>query len=129
MFAFDYVVSGSSVPDEPSTLVGELSGLEAELRIENTGGGLHGMFSSIVSIGDGPASSGTLTVTGAGTLFDSGEMLVGREGAGTFVVESGASADTTGAVSMATVTDSVGHVTLTGAGSQWTTTGSAFDRG
>jgi T5SS/PEP-CTERM-associated repeat protein len=129
MDAVDYVVSGSSAPDEPSILVGTLAGgpdFDAKLRIENTGIGLHGVSGAIVSIGDAPASSGSVTVTGPGTLFESTDLFVGREGAGSFVVESGAWTDTAGEVSIATLSGSVGNVALTGAGSQWTTTGYAF---
>ncbi len=128
LLGVDYQVTGAGVPGAPSIVVGELADLpNTALSIENTGAGLQGVFASTgVSIGDASLSSGALTVTGPGTIFGGGDLLVGGQGTGSFRVDSGASTNTTGDVSIASLAGSAGSVTLTDAGSTWTTTGSVF---
>lgn len=94
------------------------------LSIEN--GGVASNYFGYV--GNTAGSSGTVTVTGAGSQWNnSGRLYVGNSGTGTLNIENG------GVVSSAAVFSSVGYntgsqgvVNVTGAGSQWNNSGQLY---
>jgi T5SS/PEP-CTERM-associated repeat protein len=66
-------------------------------------------------------STGTVTVTGAGSTWTSNSIIVGDKGDGTLTVEAGGMV--TGGGSIGVDFDSTSTVTVTGAGSTWTGNG------
>jgi T5SS/PEP-CTERM-associated repeat protein len=74
------------------------------------------------NIGSGAGSQGTVTVTGAGSIWSNNSgVIIGNSGTGTLTIaDGGMVTDTTGAVGGAP--GSQGVVTVTGAGSTWTNT-------
>ncbi|WP_258584586.1 autotransporter outer membrane beta-barrel domain-containing protein [Mesorhizobium sp. AR02] len=79
----------------------------------------------LTAIGYAAASTGTVTVTGAGsTLIGSGVLDVGDMGNGTLAIaDGGAVTDTSGVIGL---TSGIGAVTVVGANSNWTNPGDLY---
>jgi T5SS/PEP-CTERM-associated repeat protein len=78
-------------------------------------------------LGNNSGSTGTATVTGAGSKWNAGAMYVGNNGNGTLNIDAGGQvSNATGFVGIAP--GSTGRATVGGVGSQWTNTG-ALDIG
>jgi T5SS/PEP-CTERM-associated repeat protein len=72
-------------------------------------------------LGYWPGSQGTATVVGNGSRWtNSGDLHVGREGAGNLNIERGGQMSNTGNAFLGSRPGSYGTVTLTGSGSSWT---------
>ena len=70
-------------------------------------------------------STGTATVTGTGSQWNSSSsLIVGRDGNGTLTVEAGGQVSSAGGSLGARSTGSTGTATVTGAGSQWNSSSS-----
>lgn len=91
----------------------------------NNGGtaqiGAAGAVGNVLTLGNAAGQSGTLDVTGAGTLTLSGstQLLVGEFGTGTMTISAGG-AVIAGVTSVGDNTNSIGTMTVTGSGSQLT---------
>jgi T5SS/PEP-CTERM-associated repeat protein len=98
------------------------------ISIGNTGSGAltiqsGGQASGLTDfIGNSAGATGTATVTGSGSSWNSGSLAVGRFGGGTLRIESGATATSSGG-SIGDQPGSTGGVTVTGSGSIWTVGG------
>lgn len=73
---------------------------------------------SNVFIADRTGSSGTVTISGAGSTLDAIDIAVGNYGAGTLAIAGGGVARAVGNVTIGYVAGSSGAVTVSGAGSQ-----------
>jgi T5SS/PEP-CTERM-associated repeat protein len=75
-------------------------------------------------IGFSPGSSGTVTVTGAGSEWTNySSLYVGRSGSGTLAIEAAGRVDSSGG-NLGETSGSTGTATVTGNGSMWTTSSS-----
>ncbi len=108
--------------------IGSSLGISSTLNVGKSGLGMlnieagaqvlvSGVFSS--NIGTDPGSAGTVTVTGAGSTWDSGLLTIGNNGQGTLNVEAGGQVNTTNG-NIGNRNGAVGMVTVTGSGSTWT---------
>src|SRR5262249_34897755 len=114
-------------------IVGVESGDVAVVNLVKNGTGTSGTMTLSVraaTLGDAGGSAGTLNVNNStlsviGSSADS-ELIVGRGGNGTLLVQNGGKVNVSGAVGDTTIGQSaggVGMVTVTGAGSAFTTSG------
>ncbi|QWG18721.1 autotransporter outer membrane beta-barrel domain-containing protein [Bradyrhizobium sediminis] len=79
------------------------------------------LMSNLASVGNLVGSTGTATITGAGSLWNAQGMAVGYRGAGTLAILNGGAVNTTDwEVSMGDQSGSSGSVTVDGAGSTLT---------
>jgi T5SS/PEP-CTERM-associated repeat protein len=93
------------------------------LTIQN-GGYVHGgEFAASTSIGDQPAANGAVTIDGAGSTFDAGDVTVGNAGAGELEVKNGATLTAT-SVHIAENANAQGTASLHDPGSTLTISGS-----
>lgn len=94
-----------------------------ELTVGDTGTGTltinaGGIVTSTTGyIGNSSGSTGTVSVTGAGSTWNSGGLYVGYEGTGTLNVEDGAAYESNNGLSVGYSANAVGTVTVSGAGS------------
>jgi T5SS/PEP-CTERM-associated repeat protein/autotransporter-associated beta strand protein len=108
--------AGSTLSTNPALIVGDFG--TGILTIEN---GATGAISGPITLGNNAGSSGTVTVTGAGsTLGTFSDLNVGNSGTGTLNVENGA-AVTAFDANLGLFSGSSGTVTVAGAGSSLTT--------
>ncbi len=115
------LVSGvnSQWTDSGSLVVGNAA--QAFLTVTNRGR----LSSNFLSVGNGPASDGHLTVTDAGsTLQNSGTLDIGVEGIGTARIQNGATANIGGGIRLGTLDSfSFGTLAIEGAGSELISSG------
>ena len=111
---------------------GDISELEARgtgtLTIQS--GGVVSGASSLNKIGEGGGSNGTVTVTGAGSTWNSYYIVVGGNGMGTLTITGGGTVASLLGGSIGTSNlgdDGVGMVTVDGSGSTWTSSGDLGD--
>jgi outer membrane autotransporter protein len=94
-----------------------------DLTISN-GGQVSNGLSTIGYYGSG---NGTVTVTGSGSTWtNSGTLRIGYDGTGTLIIENGGQVSSQEGRLGVQASSSVGTVTVTGAGSQWTTNGNVL---
>jgi T5SS/PEP-CTERM-associated repeat protein len=74
------------------------------------------------AIGNGPGSQGTVTVTGAGSTWTNGNVVVGGLGTGTLIIQNGGTVNNAGGGSVGLSVGSTGTVTVTGASSSFNNT-------
>jgi T5SS/PEP-CTERM-associated repeat protein len=110
--------AGSTWTDVVHIIVGD--GGTGTLTIQNGGVVSSGLSSSI---GGGLGSTGTVTVTGAGSTWNTGDLLAGDNGTGTLTIQNGGAVSSGNSV-IGRVGSAIGTVTVTGAGSTWTNSGS-----
>jgi T5SS/PEP-CTERM-associated repeat protein len=77
-------------------------------------------------VGTDPGSTGTALITGTGSKWSSMSLGVGREGTGYFTVSNGGALYINGASYVGSTATGVGNLTVTGANSNWTTTGNTY---
>jgi T5SS/PEP-CTERM-associated repeat protein/autotransporter-associated beta strand protein len=79
------------------------------------------------AIGNAAGGTGQVRVSGAGSSWaNSGFLLVGADGSGTLLIENGGQVSNTNFASIGHGVGSTGHVTVSGAGSGWTTNSFLF---
>ena len=119
--------AGQLIPDLPTLPLNVYIGNfgTGTLTIEN-GGHVDGGFGR-TSIGNQTGATGTATVTGAGSVLDTGDMIVGGVGTGTLNIMAGGVVDASGFIGGS---GGVGTANVDGTGSQWISSGLAIgDRG
>ena len=106
--------TGSNATFTSSITIGDSS--QGTLTVEDSGI----LNSSSGFIGNSSASTGTATITGAGSQWNTtGTLYVGLNGTGTLNVEDGALSSSSSANAIGWSSGSTGTATITGAGSQW----------
>ena len=121
-------VNGGTWTNSGFVQVGVGSGMTGTVTIENGGTASENSVGVGLDVGFQPGSSGTVTVTGAGSSWTdsnpSGGMIVGDSGTGIFDVENGGVANTHFAVFGGNgTTTGNGTLTVNGAGSQFNDSG------
>jgi T5SS/PEP-CTERM-associated repeat protein len=107
-----------------SAIVGSVSGTGVGyLTVQNGGRFFNTDLNSSVLLAGGATAGGLVTVTGAGSRFDSGNLRIGGGGSGGFNVTAGAAA-TSGLVTIGEQNGSHSVASVSGAGSFWSTAGS-----
>ncbi|MBK3786910.1 autotransporter outer membrane beta-barrel domain-containing protein [Paraburkholderia aspalathi] len=88
------------------------------------GGTVNGSSSPDTYVGQNAGSTGTVTVTGAGSTWtvNGGPLAVGFNGSGTLIIANGGAVSSSSAY-LGEMAGSIGTVTVTGAGATWTDTG------
>jgi outer membrane autotransporter protein len=108
-----------------TTLTGDSSAFKGVTTVEGgtlkiAQGGKLGGSSGV--IGSASGTNGFATVTGAGSTWTPGELIVGEYGTGTLTIEDGGKVVSNGGDSIIAYHDtSNGHVTVSGVGSTWNT--------
>jgi len=77
-------------------------------------------------IGERSGSTGTVTVTGAGSTWTNFALGVGGSGNGTLNIQAGGRVSTSWSAGLGYFSGSTGTVTVTGAGSTWTNSGGLY---
>jgi T5SS/PEP-CTERM-associated repeat protein len=94
-----------------------------EMTVQN--GAFVDLSGTSVNVGDGEddgsPGKGTLTVTGSGSMLNTGDLSIGSKGTGSLDVEDGGTLSS-GDGTVGDEDDSEGDATITGAGSSWTAT-------
>jgi T5SS/PEP-CTERM-associated repeat protein len=112
----------SNTTSEPSFAVGVAAGDTGDVIL--TGNGI--LATEHGSIGSGADTTGTVTVTGAGSNWNnSGELTIGNFGTGTMVIEAGGVVSSLNS-GIGIDAGATGEVTVTGAGSNWNNSGVLF---
>lgn len=116
------VVEGSgTVWDSDLLFVGLSSGSVGELRIQN-GGQVNSGFSVL---GQDSGTSGAAVVSGAGSVWNTGDLNVGLFGVGTLEIRNGGAVESNGRAAIGEndlPEDATSTVLVTGAGSNWQST-------
>jgi fibronectin-binding autotransporter adhesin len=90
------------------------------LRVEAGGQASNSSLGHVTHLGFNPGSTGTATITGAGSTWAISSLLhVGNSGSGVLRIEAGGQVTSFGS-RLGANSDSTGAVTITGAGSKWT---------
>ena len=102
-------------------------GFETVGRVDVSGGG--DVTSNVGAFGWGTATRGGLSVSGAGSTYTTTAVYVGLGGNGTLLVSDDGDMSMNIGASIANGVGSTGSVTITGAGSSWTNTGTMMTVG
>jgi fibronectin-binding autotransporter adhesin len=128
-------VDGPSTTNVPTLqlLNGAATTIAGQVNIANTGTGRLEILGNatasmgVVGIGLQAGSSGSVLVRGADSRLEaSGVMVVGSHGVGNLTIDQGAEAVAQTFAVVGDLSDSQGAVTISGAGSQWTTHAQSF---
>ncbi len=95
-----------------------------ESGVFNVDGGAQATLEGSLVIGYFPSGQGDVNITGVGSrVITNDEIVVGREGYGSFNVTQEGNAHSSGTVLIGSASTGVGKATVAGAGSRWTQTG------